>query len=180
MPVKSDWSDDRIAKLKKLFEGGLPFSEIAAQIGGVSRNAVIGKARRLGLVRDEEKGPLSAVPLKRTAAPVRTTPFRPQVATQAPPPKKPARDNPALAPDFEVELDPEPLPYDDIVPMSQRVSLLGLSEANCHWPVGDPESPAFFFCGGKSLTGLPYCAFHSRIAYQPAQIRRRAPRPMPR
>jgi GcrA cell cycle regulator len=48
-----------------------------------------------------------------------------------------------------------------------------LNEATCHWPVGDPSSPDFFFCGGKALAGLPYCAHHSRVAYQPAADRRR-------
>ena len=56
--------------------------------------------------------------------------------------------------------------------MSQRLSLLELNEATCHWPVGDPSSPDFFFCGGKALSSLPYCAHHSRIAYQPAADRR--------
>ena len=59
--------------------------------------------------------------------------------------------------------------------MSQRLSLLELNEATCHWPIGDPSSPEFFFCGGKALTGLPYCAHHSRVAYQPAGDRRRQP-----
>jgi hypothetical protein len=46
-------------------------------------------------------------------------------------------------------------------------------EATCHWPIGDPSSPDFFFCGGKVLTGLPYCPQHSRVAYQPpANLRR--------
>jgi GcrA cell cycle regulator len=57
--------------------------------------------------------------------------------------------------------------------MSQRLSLLELSEATCHWPVGDPSSPELFFCGGKAHSGLPYCAHHSRIAYQPTADRRR-------
>jgi GcrA cell cycle regulator len=64
--------------------------------------------------------------------------------------------------------------------MSQRLSLLELNEATCHWPVGDPASPDFFFCGGKALTGLPYCAHHSRVAYQPAGDRRRHPPKSPR
>ena len=57
--------------------------------------------------------------------------------------------------------------------MSQRLSLLELNEATRHWPVGDPSSPEFFFCGGKALTSLPDCAHHSRIAYQPTGDRRR-------
>jgi GcrA cell cycle regulator len=57
--------------------------------------------------------------------------------------------------------------------MGQRCTILQLTEATCHWPVGDPGSPDFFFCGGKSANGLPYCAHHSRIAYQPVHDRRR-------
>jgi len=57
-----------------------------------------------------------------------------------------------------------PIAFDNVVPISQRLSLLELNEATCHWPVGDPSSPEFFFCGGKALTSLPYCAYHSRIA----------------
>ena len=82
---------------------------------------------------------------------------------------------PALAHAFEVELEPDPIAYDNVVPMSQRLSLLELNEATCHWPIGDPSSSEFFFCGGKALTSLPYCAHHSRIAYQPAGDRRRQP-----
>ena len=84
-----------------------------------------------------------------------------------------SRGNTALAHAFEVELEPDPIAYDNVVPMSQRLSLLELSEATCHWPVGDPSSPEFFFCGGRALSGLPYCAHHSRVAYQPAGDRRR-------
>jgi len=86
-----------------------------------------------------------------------------------------SRGNTALAQAFEIELEPAPIVYDTVVPMSQRVSLLELNEATCHWPVGDPASPDFFFCGGKTLAGLPYCALHSRVAYQPAADRRRQP-----
>ena len=71
----------------------------------------------------------------------------------------------------------DPIAYDNVVPMSQRLSLLELNESTCHWPVGDPGSPDFFFCGGKALNALPYCAHHSRVAYQPASDRRRSSRP---
>ena len=86
-----------------------------------------------------------------------------------------SRGNTALAHAFEVELEPDPIAYDNVVPMSQRLSLLELNEATCHWPIGDPASSDFFFCGGKALASLPYCAHHSRIAYQPAADRRRQP-----
>jgi GcrA cell cycle regulator len=88
-----------------------------------------------------------------------------------------ARGNTALAHAFEVEAEPDPVAFDNVVPMNQRRTLLELTEDTCHWPVGDPGSSEFFFCGGKALGGLPYCAHHSRVAYQPAGDRRRDRRP---
>jgi len=73
-----------------------------------------------------------------------------------------SRGNTALAQAFEVEMEPDSdSPYDNVVPMSQRLSLQELSEATCHWQIGDPSSSEFFFCGGKALQSLPYCAHHS-------------------
>jgi len=85
------------------------------------------------------------------------------------------RGNTALAPlhCYEPELEPEPELIENIIPLGQRCSILELTEAKCHWPIGDPSSPDFFFCGGKTIEGLPYCGYHSRIAYQPAADRRR-------
>ena len=159
------WSDDRVEQLKKLWEGGLSASQIAAELGSVTRNAVIGKVHRLGL-SGRAKSPSSAAPRQRKARPER---HMMRVARPA------SRGNTALAHAFEVELEPDPVAYDNVVPISQRLSLLELNEATCHWPIGDPASSEFFFCGGKALTSLPYCAYHSRIAYQPAGDRRRQP-----
>jgi len=157
------WSDERVEQLKKLWESGLSASQIAAELGNVTRNAVIGKVHRLGL-SGRAKSPASAAPRQRKARPAQ---HMMRVARPI------SRGNTALAQAFEVELEPDPIAYDNVVPMSQRLSLLELNEATCHWPVGDPASPDFFFCGGKALTGLPYCAHHSRVAYQPAADRRR-------
>ncbi len=143
------WSDDRVEQLKKLWEAGLSASQIAAELGNVTRNAVIGKVHRLGL-SGRAKSPSSAAPRQRKARPAQ---HMMRVSRPV------SRGNTALAHAFE--------------PMSQRLSLLELNEATCHWPVGDPSSPEFFFCGGKALSSLPYCAHHSRIAYQPASDRRR-------
>jgi GcrA cell cycle regulator len=159
-----NWTDDRVEQLKKLWEAGLSASQIAAELGNVTRNAVIGKVHRLGL-SGRAKSPSSTVPRPRKARPAQ---HMMRVSRPV------SRGNTALAQAFEIELEPDPIAYDDnVVPMSQRLSLLELSEATCHWPVGDPSSPEFFFCGGKALTGLPYCTHHSRIAYQPAADRRR-------
>lgn len=160
------WSDDRVEQLKKLWEAGLSASQIAAELGNVTRNAVIGKVHRLGL-SGRAKSPATAAPRQRKAA----RPAQPMMRVARPV----ARGNTALAQVFEVEAEPDPVAFDNVVPMNQRLSLLELNEATCHWPVGDPSSPDFFFCGGNALAGLPYCAQHSRVAYQPAADRRRQP-----
>jgi len=160
------WSDDRVEQLKKLWEAGLSASQIAAELGNVTRNAVIGKVHRLGL-SGRAKSPATAAPRQRKAA----RPAQPMMRVARPV----ARGNTALAQVFEVEAEPDPVTFDNVVPMNQRLSLLELNEATCHWPVGDPSSADFFFCGGKALAGLPYCAQHSRVAYQPAADRRRQP-----
>jgi GcrA cell cycle regulator len=144
------WSHNRFAQLKKLWAAGLSASQIAAELGNVSRNAVIGKVHRLGLP-GRAKRLSSAAPAQPAQRMVRVT--RPI-----------ARGNTALAQAFEVE--PDSVTTDNVVPMSKRLSLLELNEATCHWPIGDPSSPDFFFCGGKVLTGLPYCAPHAHLAYQ--------------
>ncbi len=66
-----------------------------------------------------------------------------------------SRGNTALAHAFDVEAEPDPIAFDNVVPMSQRLSLLELNESTCHWPVGDPGSADFFFCGGKALNAFP-------------------------
>ncbi|MBV9260712.1 MAG: GcrA cell cycle regulator, partial [Pseudolabrys sp.] len=83
------------------------------------------------------------------------------------------RGNTALAYDYAVEPEPELIE----IPIEQRKTLLQLNDATCRWPVGDPGSTDFFFCGGTSNEGSPYCTYHSRVAYQPASERRRDRRP---
>jgi GcrA cell cycle regulator len=73
--------------------------------------------------------------------------------------------------------EPEPELIENIIPIGQRRTLLELNENTCRWPIGDPATSEFFFCGGPPLTGLPYCNYHSRAAYQPANERRRGGKP---
>ena len=82
------------------------------------------------------------------------------------------RGNTALAHAYEIDLEPELEPIDNVIPLGQRRSLLELTEETCRWPIGDPGTADFFFCGGPTVTSLPYCAYHSRVAYQPANVRR--------
>ena len=162
-----NWTDDRVEQLKKLWESGLSASQIAAELGNITRNAVIGKVHRLGL-SGRAKSPSSAAPRQRK---VRAPQHMMRISRPM------ARGNTALAHVYEVEAEPDPIAFDNVVPMNQLRTLLELTEETCHWPVGDPGSSEFFFCGGKALGGLPYCAHHSRVAYQPAGDRRRDRRP---
>lgn len=162
-----NWTDDRVEQLKKLWESGLSASQIAAELGNITRNAVIGKVHRLGL-SGRAKSTSSAAPRQRK---VRAPQHMMRISRPM------ARGNTALAHAFDVEAEPDPIAFDNVVPMNQRRTLLELTEDTCHWPVGDPGSTEFFFCGGKALGGLPYCAHHSRVAYQPAGDRRRDRRP---
>ena len=69
---------------------------------------------------------------------------------------------------------PAPLPMEDVVvPISLNVSLMALNDSMCKWPIGDPTDESFHFCGHKNFNGLPYCEYHSRLAYQPPSDRRR-------
>src|ERR1700674_181954 len=97
---------------------------MAAELGNVTRNAVIGKVHRLGL-SGRPTSPSSAAPRQRKPRPA-------QHMLRVPRPV--SRGNTALAHAFEVELEPDPSAFDNVVPISQRLSLLQLNEATCHWP----------------------------------------------
>jgi GcrA cell cycle regulator len=162
------WTDERVENLKKLWGEGLSASQIAAELGGITRNAVIGKVHRLGL-SGRAKSPTSAAPRPRKA---RAHTHLMRVSRPA------VRGNTALAHAYDFEPEPEPELVDNVIPLGQRRTILQLTEDTCRWPIGDPGSNEFFFCGGPSMTGVPYCTFHSRVAYQPASDRRRDRRPM--
>ena len=164
------WTDERVEQLKKLWNDGLSASQIAAELGGITRNAVIGKVHRLGL-SGRAKSPASPVPRQRKP---RASAMLLRVARPA------LRGNTALArmPAYEIDYEPDPEITAEIVPIGQRCTLLELSESKCRWPIGDPGAHDFFFCGGKPVEGLPYCSHHARIAYQPLGERRRDRRAM--
>jgi GcrA cell cycle regulator len=73
----------------------------------------------------------------------------------------------------QVVIAPQAAPQDVVVPMSERVTIMELREAMCRWPMGDPLTAEFRFCGARCTAGTAYCTYHSRIAYQPASDRRR-------
>ncbi|WP_188612786.1 GcrA family cell cycle regulator [Chelatococcus reniformis] len=168
------WSDDRVELLKRLWAEGLSASQIATAMGGITRNAVIGKVHRLGL-SGRAKAAASGVPKPRksVAAPPRSTAASPRPA-QGPT----VQGNTVLAVSMRIETDAyEPHPAtqaaDVVVPLSERVTITELRENMCRWPLGDPTSAEFRFCGNRTTPGQPYCAHHARIAYQPPERRRR-------
>jgi GcrA cell cycle regulator len=167
-PDMQTWTDERVERLKKLWADGLSASQIAGELGGITRNAVIGKVHRLGL-SGRAKAPSSSVPRQR----------KPRAPSMFRAPRPMMRGNTALAhmPAYDYDPEPEPELIENIIPIGQRCTLLELSEDKCRWPIGDPGSADFFFCGGKPIDGVPYCGYHSRVAYQPVVDRRRDRRP---
>jgi len=154
------WTDERVESLKKLWQDGLSASQIAKQLGGVTRNAVIGKVHRLGLsgraapskpARPAFKAPRPARPVAAPAAPRRL----PEPAVSAAP--APAAPSPVR------QLDEAP----------GTATVLTLGAHMCKWPIGDPSSDDFTFCGRRQEEG-PYCTEHARVAYQPAQTKKRS------
>ena len=176
-----NWTDERVEKLKKLWSEGLSASQIAAQLGGVSRNAVIGKVHRLNLPGRAKSGGTQAAarPKRPAAAP---TP-RPSTLTARPATARPAaraadaalaRDG--IETDFDASAERLPVPANTnsvVVPMSRRLELTQLTERTCKWPIGDPLNEDFHFCGNESPDNSPYCTYHQRLAYQPSAERRR-------
>lgn len=132
------WTDDRVALLKKLWGEGKTAAEIAKELGGVTRNAVIGKAHRLKLSN-------RVSPIQQNKKPV-------SKQTQ-PAEKKPKTVLPVTQ---DVDRDREVVP------------LMDLKGNMCRWPIGDPQEESFGFCGDESMSGLPYCMDHAKVAYQAA------------
>lgn len=162
------WTDERVTVLKKLWAEGHSASQIAKQLGGVTRNAVIGKVHRLGLSgratpsRPVKRPPRLARPKPRfiaetTAAPAAAPATTPLAGAPQPP----------IAPERSTALAPlPPLPMADGAP----ATILTLRDSMCKWPIGDPADPKFAFCGRKADCG-PYCTEHAAVAFQPARKR---------
>jgi GcrA cell cycle regulator len=164
------WTEERVELLKKLWAEGSSASQIAAQIGGVSRNAVIGKVHRLGLSgRGKAKTPAQP---QRPRKPAGRAPSAPAPLAQ-PRPVAQIHTLPQALPAVVEEVEQAVLAEEVVVPLSERVTIMELRDYMCRWPMGDPTKPEFRFCGGRSLTGLPYCNHHAQIAYQPVADRRR-------
>jgi GcrA cell cycle regulator len=154
------WTDDRAQALRIYWREGLSATQIAKELGGVSRNAVIGKVHRLGLAGRA-----------RPSRPYTPRPPRPRTFTP------PAPRYVATAP-IVVRPDLTPVPAED----GRRHTILTITTAVCAYPIGDPQAQDFTFCGrsvaypkGSRLSGCRYCLDHARLAYaaDPLRPRRR-------
>ncbi|MGH1424467.1 MAG: GcrA family cell cycle regulator [Pseudooceanicola sp.] len=184
------WTDERVETLKKMWGEGQSASQIAKELGGVTRNAVIGKVHRLGLSNRSGGGSASSgasatkTDDKAKAAPKqakRETPAPKPAETPAPAAPSPSPARKAIIPAGQPlppqpsanEISPEALAkVSAIEKKAKRLSLMELTERTCKWPVGDPATEDFWFCGLPVQGGKPYCEAHVGVAFQPMSSRR--------
>ena len=174
------WTDERVETLRKLWGEGLSASQIARQLGGVTRNAVIGKVHRLKLsgrvktsTAAKKAKPAAAAASTHAVRATKTASARPQSTSVG----TATIGATALKQDIRIDAVPRPMIVEEadvVVPISRRLSLTQLGERTCKWPIGDPLTDDFHFCGHEPRDGSPYCGYHSRLAFQPASERRRA------
>ena len=193
------WTDERVETLKKMWAEGQSASQIAKELGGVTRNAVIGKVHRLGLSNrvgggahdgadDEAPAAVRSEPSARASEPAaRTADPAPRAAT---PPERPAPTTATITPiplrkaiipagqplppqPSANEISPEVLAsVREVEKHAKKLTLMELTERTCKWPIGDPATEDFWFCGLQSVPGKPYCEAHVGVAFQPMSARR--------
>jgi len=182
---------------KRLWGEGQSASQIAKELGGVTRNAVIGKVHRLGLSNRNSGGSAKAAEPKEKPAPAAAAP-KPEPKPKPQPKTEPARpasvaptasgDAPRTLPARKQiipagqplppqpsanEISPEALAkVNEVEKKAKKLSLMDLTERTCKWPVGDPATEEFWFCGLPSQQGKPYCEAHVGVAFQPMSSRR--------
>ena len=191
------WSDERVAVLKKMWLDGNSASEIAKELGNITRNAVIGKVHRLGLSNRETnvskaggnanktiKGVKRGRPPKLSKEPKKRG--RPQKIKESKDSNdiytergKPINVSGATGrtndSKLEVVSDLSAETLKDLLKVemkSKKISLMDLTERTCKWPIGDPATEEFWFCGHEAEQGKPYCKTHISIAFQPITQRR--------
>ena len=202
------WTDERVETLKKMWGEGQSASQIAKELGGVTRNAVIGKVHRLGLSNRAGSGATPAAPAAASPAAAKGTAPMTEPARPASPPRSPAPEaatettaKAASSDDDDDDSDPppmsaarraiipagQPLPpqpslneispealakVNEVEKTARKLTLMELTEKTCKWPVGDPATDNFWFCGLAVQQGKPYCEAHVGVAFQPMSARR--------
>ena len=138
------WTDEKVAKLKELWGKGNTASQIAEIIGGISRNAVIGKAHRLNLSAKIKTRSATSNENFENAIDIKNI--------------KSKRGRRSKFKSLIIEKDFEP---------ENPKQLEELDENSCKWPIGHPNEKSFYFCGRTSLKDFSYCKLHLLYAYQP-------------
>jgi len=194
------WTDERVELLKKMWAEGQSASNIAKEMGGVTRNAVIGKVHRLGLSNrvgkdEDEEQDVADAPVAAVAALGTGPAAGPAADAEADAPTK--AEDPALPEGGATitllpvrraiipagqplppqpsanEISPEALAsVREVEKRARRLSLMDLTERTCKWPIGDPATADFWFCGLPTQAGKPYCDAHVGVAFQPMSARR--------
>ncbi|MBL4619151.1 MAG: hypothetical protein GXP04_04525 [Alphaproteobacteria bacterium] len=151
------WTDERVELLKTLWAEGLSAAQIANKMGGVTRNAVIGKVHRLGLSG-------RATPAKPQRGRSIGVERREETVTQK---KRPVEMKSVIPePEFIAPL---------VLDTGAKTTVATITNNMCKWPIGDPARDDFHFCGQSTLTSKSYCAYHAHMAFQPP-VRREARR----
>jgi GcrA cell cycle regulator len=193
------WTDDRVEQLKKMWGEGKSASQIAKELGSVTRNAVIGKVHRLGLSSRTSEGGAGEAAATADAAMAEGGAGPAFASADDAPEAEPALDAaeaPSAAPAENVvqmpgrrpivpagqplppqpsanEISPEALAnVREVEKSARRLKLMELTERTCKWPICDPATPEFWFCGLPVVPGKPYCEAHVAVAFQPMQARR--------
>ena len=138
------WDEEKVAKLKELWGKGNTASQIAEIIGGISRNAVIGKAHRLNLS--------AKIKTRTTSNNSSYSPIQDELKVKLRKSKRSKFKSLIIEKDFEPE-NPKQLEE--------------LDDSSCKWPIGHPDEKSFYFCGRTSLKDFSYCKLHLLYAYQP-------------
>jgi len=138
------WNEEKVEKLKELWGKGSTASQIAEIIGGISRNAVIGKAHRLNLS--------SKIKTRNASSSQNFNNSSEENSSKQRISRKSKFQSLIIEKDFEPE-NPKKLEE--------------LDESSCKWPIGHPEEQSFYFCGRSSLKDFSYCKLHLLYAYQP-------------
>ena len=138
------WNEEKVEKLKELWGKGSTASQIAEIIGGISRNAVIGKAHRLNLS--------SKIKTRNASSSQNFDNSSEENSSKQKRGRKSKFQSLIIEKDFEPE-NPKKLEE--------------LDESSCKWPIGHPEEQSFYFCGRSSLKDFSYCKLHLLYAYQP-------------
>ncbi len=183
------WTDERVELLKKMWGEGQSASQIAKELGGVTRNAVIGKVHRLGLSnRAGGGGSASTAKAEAKPKPAPKAKAEPKVQPKTEPAVKPVSETKTTLPARKQiipagqplppqpsanEISPEALAkVNEVEKKAKKISLMELTERTCKWPVGDPATDNFWFCGLPVQQGKPYCEAHVGVAFQPMSSRR--------